>query len=236
MLCAVVAQLFLGVAPAGADVEFTQNVKLRQDKGPFTMRYSSFKDGVGSCSDCAAPFSTAGGRMKVHLTTYKLTEQSKKYDYYLVDATIGTSRRHGNEDWGWLEATLQSRLAVSYATFSSGKKETPEDCGEYPIEIAGSWGPVSVGTTVAHFSTCTESWISRKGVTRGQFYHVTNFNGVRKVTFQRFVRVAAGVKPSFKLTVERSTDKCKVYTWADGQHYYCYNQSAKRTWKIGTSR
>lgn len=223
-------------APAGADVEFTQNVQLRQDKGPFNMSYSSFRDGVGSCSDCAAPYKTAGGKMRVHLTTYKLTEQSRRYDYYLVDATVSTRDRHGEEDWGWLEATVRSREAVSYATYSSGKSETREDCGSWPLEIAGSWGPVSVGTTVARFSTCTESWISRDSVKRGQHYHVTNFNGVRNVTFQRFVRVGAGVKPSFRVTIERSTDKCDSHTFPDGTHYWCYNRSDSKSWVIGVQR
>jgi hypothetical protein len=83
-----------------ADVDFSQVVRLRQDPGPFTMRYSSFADGTGSCSYCARPFATAGGTMRVNLRTYRLVEENKTYDYYLVDATVNTLRRHGNEDWG----------------------------------------------------------------------------------------------------------------------------------------
>jgi hypothetical protein len=70
----------------------------------------------------------------------------------------------------------------------------------------------------------------------GQKYHVTNFNGVRSVTFQRFVRVAAGMKPSFRVKIERPTDACTSATFPDGTHYFCNNQSESKAWTIGVQR
>jgi hypothetical protein len=221
--------------PASADIAFTQQVVLRQDKGPFTMRYRSFPDGYGSCEDCPGPYRTGGGKMKVHLRSYKLQEQAPK-DYYLVDVTITTRDRYGSERYGYVDAKVQSTRAVDYATYSLGKKDVAEDCDTYDINIAGGFHGISAGTTVTSFSTCTESPITHKPATYGRNYHVTNFNGVRKVSFQRFVRVGKGKTPVFRIAVTRPTDECKVYTWSDGQHYYCYNKQETKVWKIGTAR
>jgi hypothetical protein len=236
VMLAAGAMLLTMFSPATADVEFTQQVVLRKDHGPYNMRYSSFADGAKSCTDCPSQFRVAGGKLTTHLRTYKLKEQNNTYDYYLVDATVSTSRRSGNEDWGYLEATVRSTKRVNYATYSSGKSETKEDCGTWPINISGSFHGISVGTKVAEFSTCTESWISRRSVKLGQRYHVTNFNGVRKATFQRFVRVRRGVQPAFRVSITRPTDYCNVYTFPDGAHNYCYNTSKTKKYKIGTSR
>jgi hypothetical protein len=233
------ALLLAGFAPATADIGFTQQVVLVKDRGPFTMKYSSFSDGTGSCEDCIRPHKIGGGTMKVHLRAYRLVERAKR-DYYIVDVTVRTKKRYGSEHYAYIDAKVQNTKAsaekVSQATYSLGKTDVKEDCDTYDINIGASFHGISAGTKVATLDTCTESPITRRGVTRGQDYHVTNFNGVRSVTFQRFVRVSKGAKPVFRVAVSRPTDHCKVYTWADGQHYYCYNQEKTKVWTVGTKR
>lgn len=241
----VLAVTALAAIPsARADISYSQQVVLRNDPGPYYRTYTSFRDGAKSCSTppgpCGWPYSIAKGKLTIMPRTYKLKEQNKRYDYYVVDLSVRTSDRSGAKDWAFLEATVQSTRDVNYATYSLGKSKVDDDCKTYPIEIAGGWGPLSVGTTVGSFKVgCVETWISRKAVTRGQFYHLTNLNGVTSVTFQRFVRVAAGVKPSFKLTLVYPTDACGKTSASNGSttvlYKWCTNRRATWTKTVGTT-
>jgi hypothetical protein len=234
VLILALASGLVSTIPASATIGFGQQVKLRNDPGPFHMKYSSFQNGIGACSDCGHPENTPGGKMTVYPRTYKLVESNKQWDYYLVDVTVSVSGQSGARDSGFLDATVQSIGSVNDATSSSGHSQTAQSCHTYPITISGGWGPLSVGTTVAHFSTCVNSTISRKGISAGKSYHVSNFNGVNNVTFQRFVRVKAGSHPKFKVTLLRPTDKCVSTLLPSGVEYNCFNLSAKRHWVIGT--
>lgn len=232
----------IGMPGARADISYAQQVVLRNDPGPFYETYTSFRDGAKNCSTppgpCGWPYSTARGKLTIMPRTYKLKEQNRTYDYYVVDLSVRTSDRSGAKDWAYLEATVQSTQAVNYATYSLGKS-TVGGCKSYPIDIAAGWGPLSAGTTVGSFRVnCVDTWISRDAISRGQRYHVTNLNGVTYVSFQRFVRVAAGTKPSFRLTVTYPTDACGKSYASNGSttvlYKWCTNRSETWTRTIGT--
>jgi hypothetical protein len=249
VLIAVLAVLASSLAPASGTISFSQQVKLRNDptnsKG-FKLAYTSFKDGYRDCSytsgqpnpnPCTPEIGS--GRLTVVPRTYKLVEGNKHKDYYLLDLTVSTSSRRGSKDFAYLDVTVKGTSTVKAATYSLGKS-TVSGCHKYPIDIAAGWGPMSAGTTVGSFSVdCYSTAISRRAVSAGQTYHVTNLNAVKSVTFQRFVVVARGAHPTFSYTVSRPTDKCTTSTISDGsnQHLFraCRNSSKAVTRRIGTT-
>ena len=250
---AVLATALLGVAvtvpPSSATIEFSQQVKLKNDptnSRGFKLRYTSFPDGYDDCSytsgqpnpnPCTPEIGS--GKVTVIPRTYKLVTGNHHKAYYLLDLTITTSDIKGSKDFAYLDVTIAGKGKVKAATYSLGKSEV-SDCKEYPINIAAGWGPVSAGTTVGSFTVnCYRTSITRTPVNNGQTYHVTNLNAVRSVTFQRFVVVKKGKHPAFSYRVSRPTDKCTTSTISDGstQHQFrsCKNSSKAVTRSIPTT-
>ena len=247
----VLGTVLLMIAPmaiASATIGFSQQVRLRNDPTNhqgYVRTYTSFPDGYDNCSYMSGqpnqnPCTPAkgGGKIRIVPLTYRLVEENKSKDYYLVDLTVSTSGRYGSKDYAYLDATIQNTTKVTAATYSNGKS-TVSGCKKYPISIGAGWGPLSASTTVGSFSVdCHSTSISRKATTSGQKYHVTNLSAVKSVTFQRFVVVPKGVKPTFRYTVSWPTDSCHTSTVSDGSNSHkfrsCKNSSASLTKSIGT--
>jgi hypothetical protein len=243
----VMGVLLAAMAPSMATIGFSQQVKLRNDptsSAGYARTYTSFSDGQKNCSvrlpntTTGCNPATAGGNLRIIPRTYKLVESNKSNDYYLIDMTVTTSSRHGSKGFAFLDATIKGATSVKTATYSNGKS-TVKACKKYPISIQAGWGPLSAGTTVGSFTVdCASTSISRKAVSSGQSYHVTNLNAVKSVTFQRFAVVKAGTFPKFSWSVAWPTDKCRTTTTSNGGSNYkvksCQNSKASAAGTIGT--
>jgi hypothetical protein len=224
--------------PARAGVPFSQQVELRNDRGPYAMHYNAFPDNVAKgCSPCqAGPLPIVSGKVSVAPQTYVLKEQNKKYDYYLVQVGISVSQQKGTRSAGVLKATLRSLGSVNYSTHSAGYRQTSQNCHTYPIDLGASWGPVDASTTVATYSTCVETKVSHHRVNNGDAFSVTNLNGIKRIVFSRFVRVKAKVHPKFKVTVTAPRARCHyVSIPTTGEQLDCDPGSTVKSWRIGTT-
>jgi hypothetical protein len=239
VLLAVGAMVAGLVPPSWATIAFSQQVNLRNDPTDstgFVLKYTSFPDGYDNCgytsgqpnpNPCTPQIGS--GKIRVIPRTYKLVEENKKKDFYLIDLTISMFAQDGSKDFGYLDVTVSGASKVRAATYSLGKS-TVDGCKRYPINVAAGWGPLSAGTTVGSFSVnCYSTSIARQAVSGGQAYHVTNLNAVKSVTFQRFAIVKKGVEPTFRYRVSRPTDRCATSTVSNGstQHTFrsCTNSS-----------
>jgi hypothetical protein len=216
---------------------FSQQVELRNDRGPFAVKYSAFPDNVANgCTSCSAPLPISSGKVSVKPQTYVLIEQNKKYDYYLVQANITVSGQKGTRSSGVLTTTLKSLGASSYSTFSAGYVQTSQNCHTYPIDLGASWGGVDASTTVAHYSTCVKTTVSHHRVKNGDVFSVTNLNGIKSIAFSRFVRVKAKTHPKFRVTVTLPRARChSEIIPTTGTVLDCDPGSTQKSWKIGTT-
>jgi hypothetical protein len=225
-------------APAKAGVPFSQQVELRDDRGPYSIKYKAFPDNVAKgCSKCIdGPLPMVSGTVSVAPQTYVLKEENKKYDYYLVEVGISVSHQKGTRSAGVLKATLRSLGSVSYSTYSAGYAQTSQSCHTYPIDLGASWGPVDASTTVATYSTCVETKVSHHRVKNGDAFSVTNLNGIKRITFSRFVRVKAKSHPKFKVTVSTPRARCHhVSIPTTGEQLDCDPGQTVKSWRIGTT-
>lgn len=244
-----VALVLAAVPAAQATINFSQTVYLKNDptsSAGYTRSYTSFPDGYKNCSTPPATgpcgpnvYPIGGGKLHVLPRTYKLAERNKSNDYYLLDLTVTTSNRYKDGSYAYLDVKVQGASAVKTATYTLGKS-TVSGCQKYPIDIAAGWGPISAGTTVGTFNVnCYSTSITRTAISGGQQYHVTNLNAVNAVTFQRFVVVSAGTKPTFKYWVSWPTDHCGQSYVSDGSNQvlqkWCTNDSTSLSHKIGTT-
>lgn len=201
------AALFGPGQPAAADVAISQQVVLRQDHGPYVMRYKQYyphNDGVATMR------AYGRGRLVFSLKSYKLKEQERRYDYYLVDFTGHTRRRRGWDSLGRAQVYLSTTRVVNYTTYTKGKSTGPGRCRTRDIDIGATIGFVSVGTTVAHIRTCGDGARLRRRVTsRAAMFTATGLNEMRYFTAQKWVRVRQGNRPRFFAHVITNHDRCR---------------------------
>jgi hypothetical protein len=110
-----------------------------------------------------------------------------------------------------MSITIDPTSTVNLTTNVYSKSTLKDDCHTYPLEIGVGLGPFSAGTTVANFSTCDKAAIhTTRLASRAVRYDIYSLNRFRNWSVQKWVRVAKGAKPRFKVTVRWRADNCTV--------------------------
>lgn len=227
------------------DVPAFQDARNRQVKS-FTVHYRRI---CPTCTDVYTPSDPDGsyvyhhaarGRIHYEVGTYKILDQNRRYDFYLVDATATWKRRRGDEDWGWLDTyvTSRGRTKVLSSSYTLGKsKPNTTTCKRYPIQLGVSFLAVEAGTTAAHVTLCNDgSKVSSTSVSRGREYHATGVSGFKMLQMQRYVRVPQGKHPLFRIATDFNAEYVSCFSGADGYHCYVIRQMGGAGTSIGTKR
>ncbi|GAA2092699.1 hypothetical protein GCM10009841_01810 [Microlunatus panaciterrae] len=206
--------------PAAADPPVVQQAVLIKDKSPYTFSYYEHIDHIGQGDlvcyyganpDGCAKYPPNRGKVRYSVKMYRLKEREKRYDYYFVDVTANTYKRKGDGDKGRMSITIDPTSKVNMTSNIYSKKTLKDDCHTYPLNIGLSMGPVGVGSTVAQFSTCDKAQLhTTRLASNAVRYDIYSLNRFRTWSVQKWVRVARGAKPSFKVTVAWRADNCTV--------------------------
>ena len=221
LAASIVAFVAGGTAlPAAADPPVVQQAVLVKDdpKNPRSFTYYEHISGIGQgdlvCYGTSGPCKKRppnSGKVTYSVKLYRLKEREKRYDYYFVDVTSTTSKRHGDGDKGAMSVTIDPTSKVNTTANVYSKSTIKDDCHSYPINLGVSMGPVGVGTTVATLSTCDKAQLhTTKLPSNAVRYDVYSLNRFRSWSVQKWVRVAAGAKPTFAVTVRWRNDNCTV--------------------------
>ncbi len=220
------------------DVPAFQTARNRQSKA---MKFGY----VRMCPNCEGyqytnpNFPKATGTVKMRVNTYKILDQNRRYDFFIVDATADITSRTGDEDWGWLDTSVRSagKTKIIDSSYTLGKKkQNTTSCNSYPVELAVSFYGVSAGTTAGHVSFCNKgSEVRSSSVPGGRFYHATGVSGISMIQMQRYVQVPQGKLPSFKVLTEYNKDSSNCATWADGYHCWVNHGTVSKKLFIGTA-
>lgn len=222
------------------DVPAFQSARNRQIKTR-TLKFVRVCPGCKSGVEVPSSFFSKQAKAKISVTasTYKILDQNKKYDFFLVDLTSGLTERKGDQDWGWYDVTLTSTgtTKILGSSYSTGRKfENVDKCTRFPVSLGVGFYGVSVGTTVGHVSFCNDgSRLVQSSVTGGQKYHATGVTGIQSLQSQRYVRVAQGKTPSFKVQLTTNADRFSCYTVSDGTHCFVHHAMQSKSLTIGTT-
>ena len=229
----------LPAAPAGADVPAFQDARNRQVK-KFNLTYSRV---CPSCQEGEQPRNEipkrATGTAKFIVSSYKILDQNRKYDFFLVDATASLVDRTGDEDWGWMDVTLRSvgdtKILGNSYTLGKGV-ENVTTCKTFPVNLGVSFYGVSAGTTAGHVSFCNQgSKLSSSSISSGRRYHATGLSGIASIQMQRYVQVRNGALPHFRVVARTNDDSLQCPTLSDGTHCFIGRAMHSAGRKIGTS-
>lgn len=227
--------------PVPSGVPAFQTARNRQVKTR-TVNYVRYCPGCVSGKEVPPSFrdQKATARIKMTASTYKILDQNDKYDFYVVDVSSELTKRKGDQDWGWYDATITSvgRTKILGSSYSTGKDvQNVDKCKKFPVNLGVSYYGASVGTTVGHVAFCHKgSRLVRSGVTKGQKYHATGVTGIRSLQSQRYVRVKQGRLPKFKVSLVTNNDRFFCYTVSDGTHCRVDHATQSKSLRIGTTR
>lgn len=248
-ICIAIALLSTTPAPAGAEPQITQNAKLRQIKY-FSGSYARANPAADNPTyqlTASTRLTRATGKIRGKIATYKLTEQSRKWDFYFVDVDYQVYDRKGDEDWGWMKTWVSNvgKVRTYHPAYSKGiGAVNKDDCRSYDIGLSAGFMGIGAGTKIATFKTCAKgASISSSAFKRGRSYQVNRLNGVYQVNMRRFVQVKAGQKPKFQVETSWNYDSgrthCGHYPSAGSTTVYdCWPDRGSRggRWTIGTQR
>ncbi|MCW2755064.1 MAG: hypothetical protein JWQ32_2475 [Marmoricola sp.] len=245
LLAVLVLQVFVfRSSPSVADVPYSQNVQA-VGEAKYVQSWTSYgpRYVVNFCEPrsafCAVVenYSKASrGTATVRLTTFKVTERIRAYDYYLLDFDVTTSWRSGTGDGGTGTFKIRSTGPKLYDRNDSKAIDAQRaSCTTVAVEMSTPWPLIAAGTTVGHATMCDKSAdLTRSYSGSDAIYEGRMLASIRHLTMQRWVKVAHGSRPSFALTVTLPRDTC---TNSDAQGH-CTRFSAGSTTKsinLGTT-
>jgi hypothetical protein len=235
-LTAVLTSALL-TAPARADVAISQQVVMIRDAGPYKVNY---REGYATSGGYLGTiYNFASGTLTYSMKAYKLKEQVRKYDYFLLDVTGQTSNRKG--DHGRATFRLGTDDTVNYTNYTTAVKDSPSDCKTFPLNVSGTvWPGVSLGTTVGHIKTCGKDFkMTTATSTTTRAYVTTRVNRSRQITMQKWIRVAAGKRPDFRFQMAYGYDTCAKYGEYMGTKFCVQKKSTTKSttrYRIKTTR
>ncbi|MBO9522847.1 MAG: hypothetical protein J7518_15040 [Nocardioidaceae bacterium] len=229
--------------PAEADVTFTQNVqavgvtryaKSWTNYGPPVIY--TFCGGRTGCTSVFGYWRVSRGTATTRVTTFKVMEKIRAYDFYLLDVDVTTSSRTGTGDGGPSAFRIHSAGPSVFDRNDSRSIDSQSSgCTTVGVTMSTPWPVVGASATVGHASLCGDHGDLIRSYSGGDaVYRGTHLDDVRHLTMQRWVQVAAGKKPSFGINVVLPLDSC---TRGDGKgHCIKFSEgSTSRSIAIGTT-
>ena len=204
------------VGPSQADVGVTQQAKLVGEKpvsGRYSIAYNDYGPDRGTYCPPRSPQCVvhgrpvARGKLQTKLSVYKIKDGMKKYDYYLLDVDMVTADRYGTWKMGGVGISVTSvgpklvdRIDTKSLNASKG------DCHSVNIGFATPWPVISASTDLGSVTWCDdEASLTTPSVGN---WVLKGLGSTRHLAVDRAVKVRAGKKPRFKITLSVPKDTC----------------------------
>lgn len=209
--------------PARAEVSYTQNMQAVGETRyvtTWTNYGPKFTEtgcwARGGCAVILKYWRVSRGTATVRLTTFKVTEKIKAYDYYLLDFDGATSSRSGTGEGGTGAFRIHSTgPKVHDRNDSKAIDAKSSGCTTIAVGMSTPWPIVTASATIGHATMCDKSAdLTRAYAYSDPLYRAHLLSKVRHLTMQRWVKVAAGAKPSFIVSTSVPHDRC---TQGDGK-------------------
>jgi hypothetical protein len=243
----VAAGLLVSVHQASANVGVTQKVSMVGDK-PVSGRYDvSFTNYGERVTQCLPPYNTgscvhfvgyrvARGKLQTKLTTYKLSERIRKYDYYLLDVDTLVGKHSGSSHEGPLTvtvATYGAKLVDRTETKSISAQK--DSCATVDLSISTPWPGVTASTGLGSVRFCDDhASFTRKVLSSNTTRYTANrLARTNHLTINRWVKVPRGAHPSFSVSLDVPADKCT--SSSDGWCKKYDNRTIVRLYSIHTT-
>lgn len=210
--------------------------------GTYNLPYRNYSEkfcGWGSSTPyiCYEVYHVSRGTAAVKLRTYKLKEGLKRYDYYIIDVEVDNVKPYGASSNGWMKVHIYPRGSTSIVDYSDTKSvsSSKNSCYSVTPSFGASIGPVGASVSLGSITFCDDNAsydIDYRTGTR-TVWMAHNLRKINSFVSERIVKVHAGAKPQFGITVHVPTDKC-TDTWHGDCSDYT-NDTTLYHYHIGTS-
>lgn len=233
---------------AGADTQYSQQVIMVGDRpvtGRFELAFNNYEEIIVECHDSPSlpegticerkGYRVARGTLATKLHTYKVKEGIDGYDYYFIDVDIDVIDHSGSSDYGWAEVNVLNTGPVLKDREDTKSVSADENaCDTLTLSMGGGISIVSANMELGHVTFCAhQAAFTRTSDGNPSAYHATRLAGINALTTQRAIKVKAGAKPVFKITVTVPVDDCTA-----AKHGICTkydNTALSKTYVVGTS-
>ena len=184
-------------------------------------------------------FRKSEGTVEVKLSTFRISEGRRKFDYYILDVDVLNTGREGSSENGWFKTVVEHGNArvKDQANTKSAYFDDDKDCKAMTLGLSTPWPIVSAAVDLGTVTFC-EKGARYSMSTSGSVstYMADNAREVTHVASERILKVRRGDKPRFTVTVTVPSDDCtEVGTGsASGNCVEYDNETVTRTFSVGT--
>jgi hypothetical protein len=251
LLGGTLTALALG-SPADASMPIAQVARLRDQapvSGTFNTSYKNYgEQACVSTRDCPAVhyYRVAKGVLRTKLNTYVIKEEMRRYDFYLLDVDAALTDQSGTATLG--NATLRVHTVAPDGTVvdsddSKSITKDPQACQSFPVSVGAGvgWNGLSAGASIdvgsVRFCSATASFTVRHS-SGDAIYTASRIPKIQRLNLGRIVKVKAGTKPRFRVTLTYPMDSCTQSGKLLSGKSVCFayaNGTKTVAYRIGTS-
>jgi hypothetical protein len=229
------------VGPTQADVGVTQEAKLVGEKpvsGRYSIKYNDYGPDRGTYCPPRSPHCVvqgrpvARGKLQTKLSVYKIKDGMRKFDYYLLDVDMVTADRYGAWKMGGVAISVTNvgpRLVDRNDTRSLSAEEN--ECHSVDVGLSTPWPVISASADLGSVTWCTKKASLR--LSSAGNWVLQGLGSTRHMAVDRAVKVRAGAKPRFKVTIVVPKDTCTRAL--QGKCIEFDNGASSATYRVGSS-
>lgn len=153
----------------------------------------------------------SAGTLKVRAVPYRIKEDMKKFDQWLLHLDVTRVDRRGADVIGWstifVQPTKQGKVTDSAAT----QGRSLSSCTIANLSLNLGFGPIGSSSDIGTIKGCRTSRLrlnSHSTTTGATGWGLTGLHRMDRVELELYIQVPAGRKPNYRVTIERPIDSC----------------------------
>lgn len=200
--------------------------------GTYDFPYKNYSEKIQICQKDGCQFfgyRVSDGTLRVKLHTYRLVEEVDEYAYFILDVEVENTNRGGKSKNGWAQVWVENVAApgrrpvklVDYADTRSISANDP-DCKTLNLSIGHSVGPANASLDWGSVQFCDKAAsydIDRREGKNRTVFMAHHAREVARFSTQRIVKVPAGKRPAFKVTIHVPSDDCTATGYGNCTKY-----------------
>jgi hypothetical protein len=221
--------VMVGQTPAKVSVRFDVTFA---DYGNWYKRcFYHGHDAPPTCTNYG--YRAAHGEFQTKLTTYKLKEGIKKYDYFLLDADTNVAKHSGSYSDGTAKVLVRNTGAATVDhTETKSIRASQHSCASLQLGISTPWPGVTASVPLGSVTLCdTNASFNRSAGSNVTTYTASRLSKINHLDTNRWTQVLAGKRPTFRVDVVVPHDTCTKYKTVGGAQW-C--QSFTNAWTTKT--
>lgn len=153
------------------------------------------------------------GRLRIRATPYRIDEDMKKYDQWLLHLKVSAKKKRGAMTLAWGSIYVEPRRYGKVSDSAATRDRRLGSCDPGNLKLNLGFGPISTSANVGKLRGCSQAMVdltSHSTSTGATGWTVRNLKKLKNADVELYLQVPAGKEPNFRVTLTRPVDSCRA--------------------------